>query len=480
MLLKYLTCMVAALVIATSARAETGGIFLSLDDVLVSAQQHYPKIVESLAKRSVAAGKVGVAEGAFDLVFGAEGFDRFDGFYDGRVLKSTVEQPLRPLSARLFSEYKVSDGTFPIYEDEYYTNTGGTLSAGVLFSLLRDRDTDPRRFAEVDAGLELENAELELLMVRIGVQQRATVAYWRWVVAGAELGVYEELLDIAQQRESGLEKEVASGARASIFLTENEQNIIRRQSLVTSARRSFANAANALALYYRNSNGALQVPSVDLLPPAHVVFSNRDSRAKRTLEQLPRALANRPEIRMLENAITRTDELIVLRENELRPRLDMKFELATGFGEVAEGGPSRDSTDAIVGFNFTVPLQQRTAKARLSQSIAERNAIYQQQRQRQDEIEIEVRKIFNALVYAEELAALAGSEVELAETMRLAEQKRFKEGASDFFLVNVREEAAASARVSYLSASLETLVARVNFDAATLNLSGLGLPASEF
>jgi outer membrane protein TolC len=125
-----------------------------------------------------------------------------------------------------------------------------------------------------------------------------------------------------------------------------------------------------------------------------------------------------------------------------------------------------------------VPLQQRTARARLSQSVAERNAIYQQQRQRQDEIEIEVRKIYDALVYAEELATLAGSEVELAETMRQAEQKRFKQGASDFFLVNVREEAAASARVSYLSASLETLVARVNFDAATLNLQGLGLPGA--
>ena len=47
---------------------------------------------------------------------------------------------------------------------------------------------------------------------------------------------------------------------------------------------------------------------------------------------------------------------------------------------------------------------------------------------------------------ARELAGLAGREVEMAQKMREAERRRFEQGASDFFLVNLREEAEALIR----------------------------------
>lgn len=453
---------------------------LELETVLDSAQQHFPQIMESLARRRIAAGEVGAAAGAFDLVFGSEGFSRLDGFYDGSVIKGSVTQPLRPLGASVFSEYKVSDGDFPIYEDEYFTNTGGTLAAGLLFSLLRDRDIDARRFAETDSLLALDNADLDVLMVRIGVQQRAIVAYWEWVIAGRQLAVYEELLRIALQRESGLQEQVASGARARIFLTENQQNIVRRRSLVTSARRTFENAANRLAFYYRAETGEPLMPRPGQLPPEDAFKPDQRIASPSMMDSVPEALARRPEILMLDNAITRAENRIALRENELLPKLDLRFEVNTGLGDIAEGGPSRDTTDSIVGFNFSVPLQRRTARARLAQSIAERDAIYQERRQLEDQIEIEIRNIFIQLNYAEQLAALAAQEVELAETMRRAEQQRFEKGASDFFLVNVREETAANARVQELIAILETLIARVNYNAATINLKQLGLDPNPF
>lgn len=456
--------------------ADTTPGVLQLETVLASAQQHFPQIMERLARRRVAAGEVDVAAGAFDLVFGSEGFDRLDGFYDGRALKATAKQPLRPLGATVFSEYKVSDGTFPIYEDINFTNTVGTLSAGVLFSLLRDRDIDPARFAETDALIALDNADLDVLMVRIGVQQRAIVAYWEWVVAGRQLKVYQDLLRIALERESGLREQVESGARARIFLTENEQNIVRRRSLVTTAMRSFEGATNRLAFFYRDTNGDLLLPQPQQLPAEGEAARKSLGQAPRTLDNVPAALARRPEILMLSNAINRAENLINLRENDLLPQLDLRFEVGTGLGDIAEGGPSRDTTDPIIGFTFSVPLQQRTARGRLAQSIAERDAVYQQRRQLEDQIEIEIRNIFMTLNYAEQLAKLSAREVELAETMRQAEQRRFEGGASDFFLVNVREETAANARVQYLVATLETLIARANFDAATINLEQLGLP----
>jgi outer membrane protein TolC len=70
---------------------------------------------------------------------------------------------------------------------------------------------------------------------------------------------------------------------------------------------------------------------------------------------------------------------------------------------------------------------------------------------------------------------LARQDVELSETMRRAEVRRFEQGASDFFLVNIREETAANARIGYFEALQRTRVARANYDAATVNLERLGI-----
>ena len=73
----------------------------------------------------------------------------------------------------------------------------------------------------------------------------------------------------------------------------------------------------------------------------------------------------------LRAAIERERNRIALAENELRPRLDFGMEVKQPFGSVAEGGESRDETDTVIGFEFTVPLQRRAAQGKLAQAEAE-------------------------------------------------------------------------------------------------------------
>ena len=61
------------------------------------------------------------------------------------------------------------------------------------------------------------------------------------------------------------------------------------------------------------------------------------------------------------------------------------------------------------------------------------------------------------------------------ETMREAEQRRFQSGASDFFLVNIREETAANARIQFHEARLDREVALADYYAATVELDQLGI-----
>ena len=443
-------------------------------EVLAASKAHFPGILEALARRQAAAGRVTEALGAFDLVFSAAASDRVEGFYEGAAINGKALKPLRPLCARAYAEYAISAGQFPLYEDAKFTNTGGTVKLGLLFSLLRNRDIDSRRFAEIDAGLALQRADLEVLLTRIGVQQRALAAYWRWLATGRQLAVYDNLLAIALKREGALQREVASGRRARIFITENRQNIIRRQTLTTVARRDFQVAANRLSFFLRGADGRPRQPAVQRLPAERQLQAMPPLPAAANLD-VPELLARRPELQILRTAAERALRKIALSENQVAPRLDLNFELAEGLGAIGEGGASRDGADFIVGFTFSVPLQRRQAKGRLAQARAELESLRQERRRVQDRVEIELRNILLELDIARQLMALARQDVELSEAMRRAEIQRFEQGASDFFLVNIREETAADARVRYYGALQRTQVAQANFDAAAVNLSRLGI-----
>jgi outer membrane protein TolC len=475
--------LVALLCLAARAPAlaqEAGTSFVLPGDVLAASREHFPLILQSMADQRGAQGRVLEAEGAFDLVFSVEGFNRAAGFYDGSLAaEGKAAQRFRDLGGEAYAGYKISDGLLPIYEDEYYTNSGGAMKVGMLFSLLRDRVIDRQRFRLRDAEFGQRMAELDVLLTKVGVQQQALIAYWRWVKIGRQLEVYEDLLNIAIERQAGLEEQVRRGALAEIFLVENQQNITRRRTLVTAARRDLMVAANALSFYYRDDNGRPLVPPPERLPPPE---QDDDSEEQALLPEgtaTAKALARRPELEILDTAIEQVRNEMALAENDLKPRLDLGIELQQPIGSVAEGGISRNSTDAILGLKFSVPLQRRAAKGRIAQAQAELDARHFEQQLQQERIELEVRNILLELTYARELQQLALLDARQSDTMRDAELKRFESGASDFFLVNVREERAANARIALLQAELTTRIARANFDASVVDFQRLGLPLPE-
>jgi len=448
---------------------------LTTEELLTSSNLHYPSIIRSLAARRDALAQTLEVEGAFDIVFESEGFSRASGFYDGTSIETTVRQPFRRLGGGLYAGYKLSNGDFPTYEDEAFTNTGGAVKIGALFSLMRDRDIDPRRFALTDAQLNFERAELDVLLTRIGVQQQALQAYWRWVMMGRQLQVFEGLLQLGVDRQSALEEQNRRGALARIVLTENAQNITRRRQLVAAAERDLAMAANRLSVFYRGSNGEPIVPSKDRIPPLASRVSEVRPDPIDDRQALIDALATRPELALLRNAIELETNRAQLQRNDLKPRLDLNVELQQPLGAIDEGGPSRDTTDTIVGVTFSVPLQRREAKGRLQRTQARLDAQRAEQQLREDQIRIEIRNLIVDLRAAQELMTLAATEVEQSEILAQAEMRRFESGASDFFLVNVREVAVADAQVKLLSAEFNTRIARANFDAATVNTTRLGI-----
>lgn len=456
--------------------AQESGQPLEVDEVLRSTAEHFPTLLEILAAQEEADGKTLSAQGAFDINIDVDGFSRATGFSNGQLVETGASRRLQRYGATVYGGYKISEGRFPIYEDINFTNTAGELKAGVLFPFLRDNNVDAERFGLLDAELNERQVDLKAIETRVDVHRLALVAYWQWINTGRQLEVYESLLRIALERDSALQAQVEKGALAAIALTENQQNITRRKLFVADAERDFELAANTLSLFLRDNDGQPVVPVRPRLPSRETTDRALPAQLKGDAQRLIEdALSKRPEIAQLDVELNRATQQLALAENNLRPRLDLKLEVSHDFGAIAEGGDSRDSTDTVVSLDFSMPVQQRAARGEITQAKARLKALRLQRQRISEQLRVQLENGILEFMVAQNLVDLSGQEVNQAQALTQAEQTRFQNGASDFFLVNLRESNAADARVRLYQAQLRLRVARTTLDAATLDLDSLGI-----
>lgn len=442
---------------------------LTLDEVLRSSARSAPQIIEALARVRQAEGRALSAEGAFDTVFDVDGRSRVAGYYDGTVIEGRATRPLTNNGGYVYGNYRASRGSFPIYEDQAYTNRLGEAKVGALFALLRDRVVDERRTRRAIAGTDIDVARFEAEMVAIGVQRRAVDSYQNWVAAGLRLRAYQDLLSLAERRRGAIARLVALGARPDILLTENDQNLVRRRGLVLRAEQDLAVAANALSLYLRDEAGAPLIVSADRLP------GDASALAGVARAPSPAPAIERVDYRAILTRIDQATARLVLAENDLKPRLDLRAELGKDFGTTGLGGSSRGPLEAMIGFRFSMPLQNRAAKGRVAEARAEISALDQRSRFLRDQIAAEVEAIVIAADGAERLASVAETERDLADRLAAAERRRFELGSGDFFLVNQREETANDARIRLIDAQARIASTRAELAAATADRAALGL-----
>ncbi len=466
-----LFCSVPALAAAQApAAAERSVAPLTLAELLAASARSSPQIVEQLARERQARSRALTAEGAFDTVFSVESRARALGYYDGDQAEARATRPFGDNGGYVYGAYRVSRGDFPIYEDQAHTNQLGEAKIGLLYALLRDRLVDERRTRRALAASDIDIARFERQAVAIGVQTRAIIAYQNWIAAGWRLKTYRELLALAESRRGGIERQVQLGAKPQILLTENEQNLVRRRALVVRAEGDLQVAANALSLYYRDAADRPVVVDEGRLPVEAGALAG--VRAATTGAD---PAATRPDLQSLLSRVDQSQARLALARNDLKPRFDLRLELGKDIGSEGLGGPSRTPTEAVVGFRFSIPLQNRAARGKLDETRAEIDALQARGRFLRDQIAVEVEGIGIALHAAERLARAAEQERDLADRLAAAERRRFELGSSDFFLVNQREETATDAAMRLIEAQARIAAARAELAAATVDHAALGL-----
>ncbi|MEY4640140.1 MAG: hypothetical protein RLZZ227_134 [Pseudomonadota bacterium] len=441
----------------------------TLDALIASSLAHFPEILATSAEVEGRQQLAFAAEGAFDpRIEGGAGY--LAGNQDAQSLDAGVYQDLPFANARLFAGYDLADKDSPGYDYAELAGDKREARVGFSVSLLRDRAIDQRRAAITSTRLDVRSEQQQLTLERLRVLQQAYVTYAQWLLATRLHDSYAELLKLAEDRGVALERRVAAGDAPEILLAENRQAILQRQGLLVDAQRQIDMAAEAVAFYLRDEQGATVYPrySSELELPVE----NPADFDVPVEELLDRVLALRPEISSARIAREQAGLKLQLAENLGKPRVDLRFYTARGS---RDGLTGYEGTDQVVDLMFAIPLRTREARGKASAAHAEMATLDYRIRQMNDQVELDIRRALVNLDATRQLEDFAINELALSETLATAESRRFDAGLSDFFLLNIRERQVGEAQLKRWQAHLAHHVALASFYVVSMNLEGLGV-----
>lgn len=436
---------------------------ITIDEVYNSVDKFYPSINITREERKIADSKLLSSQGEFDTTLNSKGEFRPLGYYNGSFYDVYFEQPTTLWGTTFFSGWRIGLGNFADYEGKNITNSLGEYRTGFEIPLLKDGFTDRRRTNIAQAELKQTEADLKVLKKRIDSRQEAASKYWKWVGSVRNYYVVKEILDIALERDKGIEDTAKLGNIAPIESVENKRVILQRKASIISAQRSLEQSANDLSIYLRNNEGKPFIPKLSQAPikidfrPVDIVL---DTIYKKAFD-------NNPELKIINNNLESMNVELDFLNNQRLPEIDIVTAISQDIGE---GDKSRKPFVFETGFKVKAPLWMRNADGKIN----ERKTIIDQTLMQLDftkeKIKIEVQNSYISLTTAYQQVELAKQELNLAIKLEQAEKEKFKLGDSNILFINIREQTTADAKIREINAIVNYNQALADFKASISEL----------
>ena len=449
----------AAEPVGASAQSQS----LRLGAVLASVTNRYPPLLAALIERDIANGRLRSAEGAFDFQTFAKFTGVPQGYYESGTVEAGFEQFTGIWGSTLFGGYRITRGDVLPEYDKNRTQLDGEPRIGLRVPLLRDGSIDRRRAAILQARLDRELADPAILRQQLDFVRAASMAHASWIAAGRRWALAEDLLRVANERGTALTNQAAEGLIPRIVLTDNQRLVVSRQLGVVQGRRRFEAASIALSLFYRDAAGNPIVATREVVPPEDDLPPPPEP--KSVLDDIAKALGDRPEIRRFKLGIERAEVDLRLARNQALPNLDAGVALSRDFG--LNRYKDKNETEVEAGIEFKMPLQRRDAKGRIETAEGQLERLAAEERMARDRIAAEVRDSHSALKAAWDQIEQARLNVRLADELVEAENTRFRRGATDLLAVQIREQAGFEARTTEVDLVADYLRAVADYRAAT-------------
>ena len=445
------------------AAHQASGQTLLLDEVLISVSNCYPLLEIAVAELAEAEGKTLAAWGSFDTVLSGYAINKSLGFYENYRHGGKISRPLWS-GSEVYGGYRVGRGVFEPWYQERQTNEGGEFKAGVKHPFLKGRAIDGRRAAVQSATLERQRLGPDIAARVIGMQRAASQAYWKWVASGLATQTQRRLLELAEQRNESLVRQVKEGDLPKITEVDNGRFMAKRQVKLIETRRKVQEAAIKLSLFMRDSNCDPWVATDDMLPGD---FPAATPLAPDTVEsEISHALAQRPELRELDFQRRQVEVELCYAQNQTLPKLDAFAEAGQDVGEPTSAKRDKSELEVEIGLIAEVPLQRRLACGKIKAARAKLAQIAAKRSFAEDKIRSQVLDVVSALNNAYERIEQARENLRLTEQSLRLGRLRFDEGDIDIIALNIYETSLAEAELLVIDAELSYFNALADYRAA--------------
>ncbi len=326
-----------------------------------------------------------------------------------------------------------------------------------------------------DMGVDINTASLQIAKTR---QQQAVLGYlgqaqqlaaaielaylnlvqadeeYRYAILARDLA--QELLDGNQRKFNAGLVPVTEVNEARSAMAGREENMLLTEQQVTLARNQLLDLIK---------QGDAQLPE-DWQADLPVVT---EAQAPDLAEALAIGFARRPDLQQARLEIENRKVALVYADNQRLPRLDLEASLGvnglSGDGDEAhyDGQWQRSASRALdqdgsswyAGLRFSVPLQNRSAKAQYRDAAAQDKQSLYRLRRAEVSAETVIRSAHAVLDLGEERLVVAKRYAALAQTTLDQETRRLQEGLSNTFRVLTFQNSLVEAKIREVSAKTD-------------------------
>ena len=393
------------------------------------------------------------AQGAFDSKLKLENKDWATGYYDANISKVSIERPLGLLGSSISVGHQRTSGLLPIYQDEFNTLSDGEYFVNLQFELLRNRSIDQDRLNVANSKIMESLQKLQFQLEQTEILRNARIAYAKLIASALTMDTYEKLLQLALNRQKAIETKVKRGDLAKIYLTENQQYIAKRKVDLIKAKQKFESSVQYFGLFYRDSNGVpIYIAKEDI---NHNL--NKFNPEELSKEEFNLALQNNPHFKIFNLKLDSQENVIDFKSNQTLPKLSIKVGSSQNNGD---GPKNLQEQENIIALNLEIPIERRKIDSDFAMSKIKLKQIKFKQKMFQDNFYNQFRTLQLRIHANQSALETIINEVSYATILEEAERVKFEQGASDFFVLNLREQNSVDAQIKRIQTNLELTIAR--------------------
>ncbi len=398
------------------------------EEVRKSVLDNFSLIEEAQFKLEAARAEETSARGSFDTKLIFKSRNKIEDRYDNQYFETTLERNTGVKGINLLAGHRQGVGTFPAYDGKYATSAAGELFAGISIPLLRNFSTDEARTNLELARLEKKQEEEQLRLKKNIYVHKALSLYYKFILEQQKLKIRNEILKLALDRNEMLEKKFSRGDIEKVKLTDNQRSIDKRKDELLKTEIALAELKAQLLIYLPGATENLST-----IEPVETVVAPQLGSLK------PEEL---PQVQILSLERDKNLALDKLRSQETLPGLSIDL---LGAKELSQSPYDPESLQ--LGLKFDYPLENRKAEGKSVAQSYKLKAVEKRKAFVEAEITQSYEFTLRSVKLLSERLEILKNEEERTITMASAERNKWREGQSDLFTVNLREQDLADVEI---------------------------------